>query len=388
MISGVQNKKHVNQDFLDNIILLPIDLALLFCATFSGQNKILYDFPLFFVFWIIIFFLRRNLLLSSAEFLAQILIFLALLPIYIQFYKYNSDYYFGSIAIILYVNVLVFATQVIERLLSDSQSCKIVRWLPGISLIFMGILTQYFAGNDPRQSFIFGPNIYYRIIGSLFLLNLALVNETYSGRKQKTSIPSLIVTIICLITALFIMLRTGSRGAIIIGIVMIFSFGYTVISMRLKWLKFATIALIFSLFAWLIQSSFSEYIFDSRAFWFYDRGVSSSSISTRQGFLQNLPSFFINDNYLLGEGSDYVYSYPHNIYLDLLYNGGFYPCLMLLVFTIFYIILLWQGKLNRTCKVLTLVCLPIYIGSLFSGTSYNNYSVISLIFMLPFWRKK
>lgn len=155
MISGVQNKKHVNQDFLDNIILLPIDLALLFCATFSGQNKILYDFPLFFVFWIIIFFLRRNLLLSSAEFLAQILIFLALLPIYIQFYKYNFDYYFGSIAIILYVNVLVFATQVIERLLSDSQSCKIVRWLPGISLIFMGILTQYFAGNDPRQSFIF-----------------------------------------------------------------------------------------------------------------------------------------------------------------------------------------------------------------------------------------
>ncbi|MBD2521573.1 O-antigen ligase [Nostoc sp. FACHB-133] len=376
-------QKTSNQDFWNNVILLPIDLSLIFCSTFSGENKTVYEIPFFLVFWIIVFALRRNFILSPAEISAQIFIFLALLAIFIQFYQYSFDYYFGAVSGILYVNILVFGTHVIERLLSDSPGCKLIRWLPAISLIFLGVLSQQFSGNDPRQSFIFGPNIYYRIIGTIFLLNLVLVHENYSSKKERISILSLIITIFCLAIALSLMVKTGSRGATIVGVLMTLSFIYTVLSIRLNWLKFASISIIFAISALTIHSSFSKYIIDSRVFWFYDRGVSSTSIAVREGYWQNLTSFFLKDNFLFGEGSKYIYSYPHNIYLDLLYNGGFLPCVILLVFTAMYGIFLWKGKLNRSWKIITLVCSPIYIGSLFSGTLYDNYSIISLIFALP-----
>lgn len=376
-------KKTLNQDFWNNVIFLPIDLVLIFCSTFSGDNKTVYEIPLVLVLWTIVFVLRRNFILSQAEIFAQIFIFIALLPIFIQFYQYSFDYYFGAVSVILYVNIFVFAIHVIERSLSDSPGCKIVRWLPAITLIFLGVLSQQFSVNDPRQSFIFGPNIYYRIIATIFLLNLVLVHENYSSKKGKISILSLIVTIFCLAIALSIMVKTGSRGATIVGIFMTLSFLYTILSIRLNWLKFAIIFIIFSLFAFAINSSFSKSIIDSRVFWFYDRGVSSTSIAVREGYWQNLTSFFLKDNFFFGEGSEYIYSYPHNIYLDLLYNGGFLPCVILIGFTAMYGIFLWKGKLNKNWKIITLVCSPIYIGSLFSGTLYDNYSIISIIFALP-----
>jgi len=376
-------KKTLSQNFWNNVILLPIDLALIFCSTFSGDNKTVYEIPLVLVFWTIVFVLRRNFILSQAEISAQIFIFIALLPIFIQFYQYSFDYYFGAVSVILYVNIFVFAIHVIERSLSDSPGCKIVRWLPAITLIFLGVLSQQFSGNDPRQSFIFGPNIYYRIIGTIFLLNLVLVHENYSSKKGKISILSLIMTILCLLIALFIMVKTGSRGATVVGVFITLSFLYTVLSIRLNWLKFASIFIIFSLLVLAINSSSSKSIIDSRVFWFYDRGVSSTSIGVREGYWQNLTSFFLKDNFFFGEGSEYIYSYPHNIYLDLLYNGGFLPCVILLGFTVMYGIFLWKGKLNKNCKIITLVSSPIYIGSLFSGTLYDNYSIISLILALP-----
>ncbi|MGF1936150.1 MAG: hypothetical protein RM347_017475 [Nostoc sp. ChiQUE02] len=376
-------KQTLKQDFCNDIILLPIDLVLIFCTTFSGKNKTVYEIPFFLAFWTIVFVLRRNFILKPAEIFAQIFIVIALLPIFIQFYQYSFDYYFGAVSVILYVNILVFGTHVIERALSDSPGCKIVRWLPAITLIFLGVLSQQFTGNDPRQSFVFGPNIYYRIIGTIFLLNLVLVHKNYSGKKEKISIFSLIVTIFCLAIALSLMIKTGSRGATVVGIVMTLSFLYTLLSIRLKWLKFASVSIIFSFFAFIIYSSFSKSLIDSRVFWFYDRGASSGSIAAREGYWQNLPSFFLKDNFLFGEGSNYIYSYPHNIYLDLLYNGGFLPCVILLGFTAMYGIFLWKGKINRSWKIITLVCSPIYIGSLFSGTLYDNYSIISLIFALP-----
>ncbi|MHC0062277.1 O-antigen ligase family protein [Nostoc sp. UIC 10890] len=382
-MSNSITKKTLDKVFVNNVILLPIDLLLIFCSTFSGENKTVYEIPLFLVFWTIVFALRRNFILSTAEISAQIFIFLALLTIFIQFYQYNFDYYFGAVSGILYVNILVFGTHVIERLLSDSPGCKLIRWLPAISLIFLGVLSQQFSGNDPRQSFIFGPNIYYRIIGTIFLLNLVLVHENYSSKKERISILSLIITIFCLAIALSLMVKTGSRGATIVGIFMTLSFIYTVLSIRLNWLKFASISIMFAISIVTIHSNFSQSIIDSRVFWFYDRGVSSTSIAVREGYWQNLTSFFIKDNFLFGEGSKYIYSYPHNIYLDLLYNGGFLPCVILLGFTAMYGIFLWKGKLNKNWKIITLVSSPIYIGSLFSGTLYDNYSIITLILALP-----
>jgi len=179
------------------------------------------------------------------------------------------------------------------------------------------------------------------------------------------------------------MVKTGSRGATIIGLLMILSFVYTLLKIKSLWLKLTSFVAILSMLGWFLINFILSSAADSRAFWFYDKGASSSSISERGGFWDNLPNFFLKDNYLFGEGSDYLYSYPHNIYLDLLYNGGFFPCLMLIIFSVLCGIYILQGKLQGSWKIIVIVFFPVFIGSFLSGTSYDNYSIVSLIFMLP-----
>lgn len=381
-MSRIYYDKNFNRE--KNLILLALDLSILFCATFSGEQKF-YGIPLFFIFWIIIFVIRRNFIIRKSEILAQLFISFALSPILIQYYKYNFEYYCGAIYVILYVNVIIFGNNVIERLLSNLPSSKLGRWLPAISLLFLGILTQLFSSNSSRQSFVFGPNVYYRIIGIIFMLHLVLFQENYTKAKDKIPIVDILATIICLLIALLIMVKTGSRGAIIVGASMLLTFLYSMLSIKIRWLKISIIAIISSISIFIFQLSFSNAVLDSRAFWFYDRGASSGSIAARSAFLQNFSSFLIKDNYLLGEGTNYIYSYAHNIYLDLLYNAGILPFLLLVVSTVIYGIILWKGKVDRNWKILSLIFVPIYIGSLFSGTIYNNYPILSMLFMFPIW---
>ncbi|OUL36003.1 hypothetical protein BV372_08880 [Nostoc sp. T09] len=382
------NKTHYEQKFTQekNLIFIALDLALIFCATFSGEQKIS-GIPLFFIFWTIVFVIRRNFRIWKSEILAQLFTIFALSPLLIQFYQYNFEYYCGAIFVVLYVNVIVFGNNIIDRLLNDIPGSKLARWLPAISLVFLGVLTQFLSGHSTRQSFVFGPNVYYRIIGTIFMLHLVLFHENYTKEKNKISIFSILATITCLLIALLIMIKTGSRGAIIVGVTMLLAFLYSMLSIKVKWLKISVITIISSLSIYILQSGLSASVLDSRAFWFYDRGASSGSIATRGEFLNNFSTFFAKDNYLLGEGSNYIYSYPHNLYLDLLYNAGIFPFLALLVSTVIYALILWKGNLHRNWKILSLLFLPIYIGSLFSGTTYNNYPILSLLLMLPFWMK-
>ena len=386
-MTKIVNSQKWTQKLLEDIILLPLDLALLFCITFTGDYTI-HGIPLFFVFWIIIFVFRRNFRLEKAEILGQIFIVLTFLPILFQFDKYSFAYYCGAYYAILYVNAIVFATHIIDRLLSETLGSKLVRWLPAISLLVLVGLTQILNGGGSRQSLVFGPNIFYRIIGITFLLHLVIFQKDYTSNKSGIwiSIASLFITIIFLNIALYVLIKTGSRGATIVGGILLFSFGYSLLFVKKK--KLLIIAGIFLLLfinTLMMTSNFSSYFLDSRAFWFYDRGASSGSFQAREGFWGNLPSFFLEDNFLLGEGSNYLYYYPHNLYLDLLYNAGIFPCLILLIFTALYIILFLQGKVYGHWKILTIVMLPIYMGSLVSGTLYDNYSIISMIIMLPIW---
>ena len=390
---STSKKQMLREKLLDDIILTIIDLILVFCATFSSE-KTVYEIPVFFIFWLIIVVFRRNFILEKLEILVQVFSLVALLPILIQFYKYDFPYYFAAIEVILYVNVIIFANHLVNRLLSNSPGSKLVRWLPAILLFLLGVFTQRLSGDDPRQSLVFGPNVYYRIIGVIFLLHLILFYDSYAGTKEKTSIFNLGVTILALMVAIYIMIKTGSRGAIIVGCFMLLSFIYTVISIKSKKIKMGIlIAIILVLLLNIVLVlllnidliNFDKFLNENRSFWFYDRGASSSSISEREAFLKNTTSFFLKDDYLLGEGSDYIYAYPHNLYVDLLYNGGIFPCLVLLTNTVMYGIILWRWRIPHNWKILTLVLSPIYIGALFSGTLYNNYPVISLIIIFPIW---
>jgi hypothetical protein len=378
----IDHNKNLTQ--IKNFSLLALDLGIIFCATFSGEQKF-FEIPLFFIFWTIIFVIRRNFVIYKPEILAQLFIILALSPILLQYHKYSFEYYFGTIYVILYVNVIIFGTNVIERLLSNLPGSNLGRWLPGISLVFLGLLTQLLSGSSSRQSFVFGPNVYYRIIGIIFMLHIALFQENYTKAKNKIPIVEIFATITCLLIALLIMVKTGSRGAIIVGGSMLLTFIYSMLSIKIKWLKISIITIVSLIFVVIFQSRLTNALLDSRAFWFYDRGASSGSIAARSAFWQNFLTFLTNDDYLLGEGTNYIYSYAHNLYLDLLYNAGLLPFLLFILFTVISAIILWTYKVNPIWKILFLLFLPIYIGSLFSGTMYNNYSIISMLFMFPIW---
>ncbi|GAA6617515.1 O-antigen ligase family protein [Scytonema sp. NUACC26] len=379
------------QKFLEDGLLIPLDLLLIFCITFSGDTKV-FGVPIFGIFWLIIVTLRRNFKFQKTEVLVQIFLIVFFLPILIQFYKYNFEYYFAAFSTILYVNALVFANYTLNRLLSDSPGAKVVQWLPFVLIVILGVLTQRFSGDSSRQSFLFGPNVYYRIIGAIFLLHIILFKQEYESVKAKfklwSSMNSLLMTFISLFISLFILLKTGSRGATIVGQFLLLYFSMSILSIKQKWLKIVSIFVIVFVLALVIYTLFSTLSSDYRGFWFYDRGASSGSIKDRQGFLDNLPSFLMKDNFLFGEGSNYIYSYPHNLYLDILYNSGIFPCLILLSFTFIYVILLLKGKVTGNWKLLTIILLPIYIGSLVSGTLYDNYPIITMIIMVPIWVQK
>lgn len=366
----------------DSTILI-CDLFLLFLATFSGDYT-LYGIPLFFVFWFIILFIRRKGVLVQREAFTQIVLLFMLIPIIIQFYKYSIEYYFGAVYVILYVNVLIFAIQTIPRLLTKTPSTKIVQRLLTASLLILGIISSFSDSEGSRQSLIFGPNVYYRIIGMIGLIHIIFFKVNYNYKKKSivTFLFNLFGTLLSLIIAISILVKTGSRGASMVCLWVVLWFLFSVLTTKKILLKIISVAVLSGLAIFIINSNYIT-LFSSRAFMYQDKGASSASISRRTEFLTNFFDFFQNNNYFLGEGSNYIYSYPHNLYLDLLYNGGIIPFLLIIFFSFRYTILIFKGNLQENWKILSLIFSPIYIGSLVSGTIYDNYPVISLLVLLP-----
>jgi O-antigen ligase len=367
-----------------SIALLSLDFFIIFCSTFSGDYTYA-GIPLFFFFWLTIVF-RRSFTFKKVEIIAQVFVFFALIPIIVQPYKYNTDYYFGAYYAILYVNVLVFAAYTLEFLLNNTLKTKFLRFLPAISLLCLEILSWNLEGS--RQALVFGPNIYYRIIAVLIIVHIILLQEYYTNTRNKvlTSISSLLFTAIFVIAGLYLLVKTGSRGATIVGSFVILFFAYSILNIKKIWLKIGSLALLSYLINSFIRSSnFVATIFSSRTFNYRDPDPSSKSIELRTKFLENISSFFQRDNYLIGEGSSYLYHYPHNLYLDLLYNAGIFPFLILLACTAIYAFLFFSKKLDKKWKYMSLIMSPIYMGSLVSGTLYDNYPIISMMILLPIW---
>jgi O-antigen ligase len=122
-----------------------------------------------------------------------------------------------------------------------------------------------------------------------------------------------------------------------------------------------------------------------------------------------MPDFLEKQNIFLGEGTFYIEKvtdgnlfYPHNLYLDLLYNSGVFLAALFIIFSAIYFLLIFKWlyllsifplsvekstnslKGESNCHlILTLIFLPVYVGTLFSGTLYDNYSVLSVIICIP-----
>lgn len=376
---------------LYQLFLLIFDSVLIFCATFSGDFLIADIMPAFFVFWLLIL-CRRGFKICKVELCVQIILLVIFFPNFLFFEKYSVIYYIASFFPCLYVNVIFFAIKVFPRFLIPSVPLPfIIVWSPSIVLLLLSLMGLVVNLDATRTSFIFGPNVFYRIIGILFLFQLLMLEERYMQAKISVSkrLLALLFSLISCLSALHLLIGTGSRGATILMVPVILLYLTSVLKTkdtRFKTFLFAfflplCLVIISQLFS-LLMTSFLSFT-SRRSFTFVDVGQESNAISSRYDFLRNFIPFFETDNFLFGEGSSYKYSYPHNLYLDALYNSGIFPFMILVLFTVLFVFMLYRYRLSPGWKAVVILSVPIYIGSLVSGTIYDNYPIISLILVLP-----
>jgi hypothetical protein len=383
-------------------VLLVFDLLLLFSITFIGDYNIS-GFPLFFLIWLVLL-MRRKFSIGKIELIAQILTLALFLPTFIRPSLYLPIYYVSSIFPALYINAIYFGKQLFYRLRKNLQPTQYMKTI--ILVLFLTLAYATVGLDSVRQSILFGPNVYYRAIGFFAVFYTYLFKETLkktSGKRFSFSYSyDLLALFIVLGTSFFCLLRTNSRGSVFV-ILFLFLLTINMVIQKNKeslyksvyvFLTFIfTLTFIFfepflSVFHKLISNSMSQ-ISKSRISDF-SFATQESSFGIRQYFFHNLPEYFSNHNFMFGEGNYYIVSinskdlfYPHNLYLDLLYNQGLYTLVIFMTASLFCAVSLLNGEVSTSLSSVATTLIPIYLGSQFSGTLYDNYSVLAVIILIP-----
>ena len=377
-----RNKKIANL----NVIQELYDFFLFFCLTFSGDYAI-NGFPIFFIFWVLILF-RRRCRISKYEIYTQITLLFIFLPVFSFFENYSDIYFISAFYPALYVNGLIlFKRQISNFKFQAQNNPSYLLWIFGVSiggLFLLGLLNGW---SGDRNSIVFGPNVYYRIVGYLFFCQLVIFKESFSRNykfsylKFSSSLAAIVLIFFC---TLFLLLETGSRGAAVVSIAVLIA---TVLCFWGIRGKPRNLILIFFMPAvsglcilyWPVISILFTRVIRSRTFTFYDPDTASTAIASRSGYLSSLPDFFENGNFLFGNGTFHVNYYPHNIYLESLYNTGLFNFIPLLLFSIFLLFSIVRGNICKDWISTIISLIPVFIGAFFSGTIYDNYSMIALI---------
>lgn len=429
--------KKINDKNTVNSLVLFVDIILSFCITFVGDYEV-FHVPFIFILWIILI-LRKRFRFKKLELKLQAILALIFLPIVIRPDNYIHSYYIAFIYPALYVNVVYFIVDIINRLNTLKIELVILKWLCFFVWIILFLITL--GLNSQRNSLFFGPNIYYRILGVMSISYLISSAKIASNniKSRKIVLPYQLVIdrfleLTVTIVSILCLLKTGSRGGFLVSFIIIFVFIFNVFKTNLLLFKklkkksiiisyLFVIASTFTFVIIILQSSSYQFI-NSRFLLDFsesrtvqraiglglnDKDIANNSSNTRAFFLELMPDFLKKQNIFLGEGTFYIEKvtdgnlfYPHNLYLDLLYNSGVFLAALFIIFSAIYFLLIFKwlyllsifplsvekstnslkGK-NNCHLILTLIFLPVYVGTLFSGTLYDNYSVLSVIICIP-----
>jgi hypothetical protein len=183
---------------------------------------------------------------------------------------------------------------------------------------------------------------------------------------------------------LFFCIKTGSRGALVVFfcifmlasnafLMAIKSTYYRTIVILLMVLLSAVLAFLYTFATDVLEQS---HLLDSRAFM-----MGGASVDERAIFYSELLQFIEGDHLLFGQGMNYTYAgdYPHNLYLDAFFSSGVFTFLGIIIASIKYLHLLISQSQDKALHAMLISFIPIYIGSLFSGTLYNNYSILAVM---------
>lgn len=344
-----------------------ISPLLLIGYLFSG-DFFLAGIPAFVIVWIVILLARYlcGNLLTHTEIITQASLFIVFFPSVLRLLFTAGEYDFWVIASILAVNIMPLLLIALEV-----KSAGTSLWLIMICCFFIGIVSW-----GSREGFIFGPNILYRIFCFIGFLFLVRVNLSYKiGEKIS------IYKVYLFVGAMsFSALSTGSRGGSIAAFIML-AYLLVLFSKR-STARYAIVIL--AAFFWiinnlsLVQQSLGRSVnFD----------LSGDSISIRITLYERVKAFLSEAStaeLLFGVGSPNRFYpieglYPHNLFIEMIIYHGTYLILIFFIASLFAIFLSIK---NITLRTLSVVFLPIYIGSMFSGQFIDHSYLVSFPFIV------
>jgi len=285
----------------------------------------------------------------------------------------NYEYFFWPLnALFLYIFLILFHYEENNKTFIYT---SIFIYCIFFYLFAIPSIIDFFSVGTPRYSFVFGPNVYYRVISVLMIIILYLLDKVHSRK--------IIRTIIFLLIPYFIaLLHTGSRGALFMLLV-VFVF---MLSNYIR-IKKHTVVIIFFFLIFLSVFVAVNIDLDSRIFLIdYSEG---SSMGIRLSAYTYMYEHFVDLVLSLGItqhefqellGGEHFH-YPHNLFLELIYYYGFFGFISLLSILILIYLILRNYKLS-TYKYLIYILILFLFSVSFSGDFSDNYAVLAIILYL------
>ncbi|MDB2332737.1 hypothetical protein N9V53_05295 [Amylibacter sp.] len=261
------------------------------------------------------------------------------------------------------IGLAPFVFRDIIRLIDTVDRNLMIYYLLSFIICTPVILKLFIFGE--RGNFIFGPNVYYRII----LFNFALIIVS----KSKFNL----VQLFFMVTATA---STLSRGGFVAMILLLSRNKHFFNSNIIKFFAIFTSVP----FIYIYRESLWIALTSVRRIFLFSSQLLSDPNSSSGSRIYNWKIFFgyfdkgSFSEYLMGQGpNNSIYDYyPHNIILEnFVYNGVIWGFLSV-VSVLFLFIYAFSNK-NNSFNKLAVVLLPVCVGSQFSGSMIENFPVIA-----------
>lgn len=347
-----------------------IAVLIVFAYLFVG-DYIFLEIPAFLFVWFVAVFYRFLYLIrfSKKEILIQVILFIVFSPLLFRGAYLGNSYEIAIIYAILFANIFPLLIEVISHF-------RYRRYFMLISIVFL-LLTifLYILG---LRSIVFGPNVFYRIVGFSYIIYFILSINF----KNIKGVFFLITYLSTLTTAL----ATQSRAALLLSLILgALTFTALMRNYKYKYFVFFLAVISFSLIYLNVDSIF---LFFGRSAYF---DINNASEATRLDFLYYVVDYYNNltlNEFFIGLGypNRYFYLpgyYPHNLFSELFVSfGGLYFSIYLIVF--FLSALKWR----KEQWMILIAFLPIYFGALFSGYFGDHSYLLVLPLLIGFLYEK
>jgi|SaaInlStandDraft_1057018.scaffolds.fasta_scaffold00726_9 hypothetical protein len=347
-----------------------------FLVMFVGNARAI-GFPLivFLISLLLIFY--SSLRASILEF--ALLIFSSFLfVVYAIYANIQYDYLYPFWVVSFFLGFL-FSKAISERFNADpGRMLQIMAYtyLPILVIFLVGIT---YLSADPRASFVFGPNMLYRIIGFL----IAIIAGYFLYQRQ------ILTGTFIILVGIFALTATGSRASSFSICILLILYIHILVHKIRKYHFFSSIILIAPLLA-LVDLS------DLRVFNFSDFFLQDSSFS--DAYVRFRPYIYLiyepDRMSLVGiQHIDFLelfatpgFIYPHNIVLELLMFYGFFGITVSLIvlYRFFYVVIFCIRNLMSPLLIFLYSYMLASLGMMFSGDLGDNGALIGILFGLSF----